>query len=50
MQARMLEIDTPGGFEPYFEELAAAIPEGAAVNPSVVVAIQRKYDTYPPDL
>jgi hypothetical protein len=46
----MLEIDTPGGFEPYFEELAAAIPEGASVNPSVVVAIQRKYDTYPPDL
>lgn len=47
---RMLEIDTPGGFEPYFEELAAATPEGAPVNPSVVVAIQRRYDTYPPDL
>lgn len=48
--ARMLEIDAPGGFEPYFEELAAAIPEGAPVNPSVVVDIQRKYDTFPPDL
>jgi mannose-6-phosphate isomerase-like protein (cupin superfamily) len=48
--ARMLEIDAPGGFEPYFEELATAIPEGAPVDPSVVVAIQRKHDTYPPDL
>ena len=46
---RMLEIDAPEGFEPYFEELAAAIPQGAAVNPAVVVAIQRQYDTYPPD-
>jgi mannose-6-phosphate isomerase-like protein (cupin superfamily) len=45
---RMLEIDASGGFEPYFEELAAAFPEGTSVNPSVVVAIQRKYDTYPP--
>jgi Cupin domain len=48
VQARMLEIDAPGGFEPYFEELAAAIPTGTSVDPSVVVAIQRKYDTYPP--
>ena len=38
------------GLEPYFEELAAAIPQGASVIPSVVIAIQRKYDTYPPDL
>jgi mannose-6-phosphate isomerase-like protein (cupin superfamily) len=49
VQSRMLEIDAPGGFEPYFEELAAAIPEGASVDPSVVVAIQRKHDTSPPD-
>jgi len=47
--AHMLEIDTPGGFEPYFEELAAAIPEGAPVDPAVVVAIQRKHDTFPPE-
>ncbi len=48
VSARMLEIDAPGGFEPYFEELATAIPEGSSVDPSVVVAIQRKHDTYPP--
>jgi mannose-6-phosphate isomerase-like protein (cupin superfamily) len=46
--ARMLEIDTPGGFENYFKELAAAFPEGASITPWVVVAIQQKYDTYPP--
>jgi hypothetical protein len=46
--ARLLEIDAPGGFEPYFEELATAIPAGTPVDPAVVVAIQRKYDTFPP--
>jgi hypothetical protein len=45
----MLEIDATGGFEPYFEELAPTIPQGALVDPSLVVAIQCKYDTFPPD-
>ena len=47
--ARMLGIDAPGGFEPYFEDLAAAIPEGVPVDAALVVAIQRQHDTYPPE-
>lgn len=46
-RARMLEIDSPGGLEHYFEELDAAFPEGTAVDPVVVSAIQRRYDTHP---
>lgn len=45
---RMLAIDTPGGMEPYYEELAQAFAPGTAVDPQVIAAIQRRYDTYPP--
>jgi mannose-6-phosphate isomerase-like protein (cupin superfamily) len=47
--ARMLEVDAPGGFERYYQELAATFPAGTGVDPAVVSAIQRKYDTYPPE-
>ncbi len=44
---QVLAIDTPGGLEPYYEELAAAFPPGAPIHPQVIVDIQRRYDTYP---
>lgn len=45
--ARMLAIDTPGGLEPYFEELARAFPEGTLLKREVVAEIQTRYDTFP---
>ena len=45
--ARMLAIDTPGGFEAYYEELSAAFPGDTTVDPVKIVEIQRRYDTYP---
>lgn len=45
--ARMLEIDSPGGFEGYFADLAAAFPAGTPVDRAIVAEIQRRYDTQP---
>lgn len=45
--ARILEIDSPGGFEGYFEELAAAFPAGTVVDRAIVADIQSRYDTQP---
>jgi mannose-6-phosphate isomerase-like protein (cupin superfamily) len=42
---RMLEIDTPRTLEGYYEEIAAAIPPGAKLDPSVAVEIMRRHDT-----
>ena len=46
-ECQVLAIDTPGGLEPYYEELSAAFPPGAPINPQVIADIQRRYDTYP---
>lgn len=45
--ARMLELDTPGGLDQYFRELATHFPPGVTVNRSLIPIIQQKYDTYP---
>ena len=45
--ARMLQIDSRGGREPMFKELAAAFPSGSAIDPKVMIAILQKYDTRP---
>jgi mannose-6-phosphate isomerase-like protein (cupin superfamily) len=47
VEVRMLAIDTPGGLEPYYEELARAFPEGAQPRREVIAAIQSRYDTFP---
>ena len=46
--SRMLQIDAPGGFEKFYEELAAAFPERKPIVDSVLDAIQQKFDTYRP--
>lgn len=46
--ARLLEIDSPGGFEGYFQELAQAFPGATPVDRRVVAEIQSRYDTHPP--
>ena len=48
VNVRMLAIDTPGGLEPYYEELANAFPDGTPLNPQVIRNIQERYDTFPP--
>jgi mannose-6-phosphate isomerase-like protein (cupin superfamily) len=48
--ARLLAIDTPGGLEAYYEELAAAFPPGTPLNRQVVAEIQQRYDTYPAEV
>ncbi len=45
--ARMLAIDTPGGLEGYYEELASAFPPGTPLDRQVVAGIQQRYDTRP---
>jgi mannose-6-phosphate isomerase-like protein (cupin superfamily) len=45
---RMIAIDTPGGLEPYYEELADAFAPGSTPDAETIAAIQRRYDTYPP--
>jgi mannose-6-phosphate isomerase-like protein (cupin superfamily) len=44
--ARILEIDSPGGLEHYYQELSSAFLEGTPVDTSAVAALQHKYDTY----
>jgi mannose-6-phosphate isomerase-like protein (cupin superfamily) len=45
--ARMVEFTTPAGFDRYLEELAAAFPAGAEMDPDVVIEIMARHDTYP---
>jgi mannose-6-phosphate isomerase-like protein (cupin superfamily) len=45
--ARLLAIDTPGGLEPYYEEIAQAFPDGTPPKRDVIAAIQARYDTHP---
>jgi mannose-6-phosphate isomerase-like protein (cupin superfamily) len=42
---RMLEVDTPRTLEGYYEELSAAFPPGAKLDPAVASEIQRRHDT-----
>ena len=46
---RVLVVDTPGGFEHYYEELQHAFGDGRALDPARIRAIQLRYDTFPPD-
>ena len=46
---RLLAIDTPGGFEKYYDDLEAAFGGGRTIDPSIMREIQLKYDTYPPE-
>jgi len=46
---RLLAIDTPGGFEKYYDELQAAFGDGKAIDQGIMRDIQLRYDTYPPD-
>jgi quercetin dioxygenase-like cupin family protein len=46
---RLLAIDTPGGFENYYDEIKVAFEDGKPLDPNTFREIQLKYDTYPPD-
>jgi mannose-6-phosphate isomerase-like protein (cupin superfamily) len=46
---RILQIDSPGEFERYYEELAEAFPSGTPLDRNVMRQIQARYDTYPPE-
>lgn len=46
---KILVVDTPGGFEHYYNDLEAAFGSGQAIDQQVMRNIQLKYDTYPPD-
>ena len=43
-RARMMEIDTPGDFQDYFEELGKAFPLGSPITHERMAQIQQKYD------
>lgn len=44
---RMVQFTTPGGFDRYVEELAAAFPAGTEIDRDTIVAIMARHDTYP---
>ncbi|WP_146153701.1 cupin domain-containing protein [Adhaeribacter arboris] len=46
---KILVIDTPGGFENYYDDLQAAFGQGQAMDHEKMRKIQLQYDTYPPD-
>lgn len=46
-RARMMEIDTPGNFQAYFEELGQAFPIGTPIDQAWMVHIQQQYDFIP---
>jgi quercetin dioxygenase-like cupin family protein len=48
-RARVLAVDSPGGFERYYEELSEAFPPGSQIDQARIAEIQRRYDTYPPE-
>ncbi|GGK29181.1 hypothetical protein GCM10008955_23730 [Deinococcus malanensis] len=45
--ARLLAVDSPGGLEEYYTELARAFPPGTPLDRSVVAEIQKRFDTHP---
>ena len=45
--ARQLALWAPGGFEAFYEEMAAAFPPGAAFDWDAFVEIWRRHDTEP---
>lgn len=46
---KVLVMDTPGGFESYYDDLQAAFAKGRPIDQEEMRTIQLKYDTYPPD-
>ena len=42
--ARLMEIDTPGSFQAYFEELGQAFPLGSSVDQHRMAQLQQQYD------
>lgn len=46
---KVLVIDTPGGFENYYDDLQTAFGDGKAIDQNIMKEIQLKYDTYPPE-
>lgn len=45
--ARMLELTTPGGFDEYLDDLAAAFPPGADLDPGRMAEVMARHDTFP---
>ena len=48
-ESRLLAIDTPGGFEKYYDDLQEAFGGARPVDQAVMRDIQLRYDTFPPD-
>lgn len=46
-RSRMLEIDTPGTFQAYFEELGQFFSSGQPMSQQSMALIQQKYDFIP---
>ncbi len=46
---RLLAIDTPGGFENYYDDLQTAFKDDKPLSANTFKEIQLKYDTYPPN-
>ena len=46
---KLLVIDTPGGFENYYDDLQAAFGNGKQIDQEAIKKIQLKYDTFPPE-
>ncbi|MVM33913.1 hypothetical protein GO755_28005 [Spirosoma sp. HMF4905] len=49
-RARMMEIDTPGNFQAYFEELGQAFPVGQPIDQARMAQIQQQYDFIRPEV
>lgn len=43
----MMEIDTPGDFQAYFEELGLFFSSGNSMSQQLMAQIQQKYDFIP---
>lgn len=46
-QTRFLEINVPGGFQRYYQELALAFPPGTAIEPVRMYEIMQRFGTRP---
>ncbi len=46
---KVLVIDTPGGFENYYDDLQTAFGNNKTIDQELMREIQLKYDTFPPD-
>lgn len=46
-QARMVEFTSPGGFDRYLDEVAAAFPSGSQLDPARMLEIMARHDTFP---